>query len=606
MADLPPIKKLIFNQQLNGVFGEFGSGAGLQAFYLQSAITPAELDRISLISEIPGSEKWPIRNLFQREVDQNRVRYGLLHYLRDATKIRFFNPLTLTLLPMDTDGRSIINSMPRVVEKTTKEDDATWQVLEREDLFQLRWLEGHEEWAQLRWNDTRCKLVAIDGQHRLSALKQMNVDGDAGEPFEAFVQWRIPVVFVSFRVEGDRVEPPSVLEVVRNIFVYINTNAQEVNRTRTILLNDEDLNAVCTQELVQAAHDNDLRSDEDRRGGALPLLFFDWRGEERWDPRARVNRPVVSSSAVKTVGEIYDWFEYYILGTNFSPAQKGALRVEDPTHALHEVFHDERLTHEGSAVLREYFKQDHLPAVSWLLEHFSPYAAYVHRLRALEGDCLEGDNIDRHAFEWLRFGTSSAIDSSRDDVGRRLTELRHKIEEERSGSLLSPMDQDVGMRGVLWAFGDLAQEFPNRTWLEYAKWFTEGLNKAYEAGWLQLSGSRRAYLRHIVEDHNETVVNYRLEDAEKAFGPFVGMVVIAYSETWPDDLETDAVEILEEYYQALQAALVRGYKKEVRPQLLVDYPVPGRERNDAVRKQAEKLAKRQINRIRRAIERVLG
>ena len=606
MADLPPIKKLVFNQQLNGVFGEFGSGAGLQAFYLQSAITPAELDRISLISEIPGSERWPIQDLFQREVDQSRVRHGLLPYLRDATKIRFFNPLTLTLLPMESDGRSIVNSMPRVEEKSADEDGATWEVLEREDLFQLRWLAGHEEWAQLRWNDTRCKLVAIDGQHRLSALKQMNVDADAGEPFDAFVKWRIPVVFVSFRVEAGRVEPPSVLEVVRNIFVYINTNAQEVNRTRTILLNDEDVNAVCSQELVQAAHENDLKSERDRRSGALPLLFYDWRGEERWDPKARTNRPVISSSAVKTVGEIYDWFECYILGVNFSRTQQDALRVEDPTDILHEIFHDKRMTHEAASVLREYIKQDHLPAISWLLENFTPYASYVQRLRELEHDCLAGDNIDRHAFEWLRFGTSSAIDSSREEVSRRLTELRHKIEEERSRALPAPLNQDIGMRGVLWAFGDLAWEFPNRTWLEYAKWFTEGLNSACAAGWLQLSGNRRSYLRHIVEDHNETVVNYRLQDAEKAFGPFVAMVVLAYSETWPDDLQTDAIEILEEYYQTLHLALIRGFKKEVRPQLLAEYPEPGKARNDAVRKEAEKRAKKQISRLRKAIDSVLA
>ena len=287
MATMPPIKSTIFNQQLNGVFGEFGSGAGLQAFYLQSAITPHQLDRISLISDIPGSEQWQIRDLFQREVDHDRVRHGLLPYLRDTTKIRFFNPLTLTILPMESDGWSVSARMTKVVEKQVTEDQALWNVLEREELFQVRWIDQHEEWAQLRWNDARCKLVAIDGQHRLSALKQMSVDRDAGQPHEAFVKWRIPVVFVSFRIAGERKEPPSVLEVVRNIFVYINTNAQRVNRTRSILLDDEDVNAVCTQELLQYSHENDLLPEKARRSEAIPLLFYDWRGEERWDPITR-------------------------------------------------------------------------------------------------------------------------------------------------------------------------------------------------------------------------------------------------------------------------------------------------------------------------------
>lgn len=603
MADFPPFKPMVFNQELNGVFGEFGSGAGLQAFYLQSAITPLELDRISLISEIPGSEKWPIRDLFQREVDQDRVRAGLLPYLRDSNKIRFFNPLTLTILPMDTDGRSVVNKMSKVVERDISEDGASWKVLEREGLFQLRWIDGHKEWAQLKWNDSRCRLVAIDGQHRLSALKQMSVDHNAGQPFETFVQWRIPVVFVSFRVQGGRSEPPSVLEVVRSIFVYINTNAQTVNRTRSILLNDEDINAVCTQEVLQYSHENDLKPECDpaRRSQAIPLLFYDWRGEERWDPKTRASTRVVSSSAVKEVEEVYDWFEHYLFGKNFSRQQYDTLDV-NPTHSLHNAFHDEKLTHQASNSLRKCFREDHLPAFSWLLENFDPYAVYVSRLRGLEHECLLGDNIDRHAFEVLRFGTSAAIDASRDDVSRRLAELRLQIEKERNAVLTSPIDQDIGMRGVVWAYAELGRQFPNTSWIDYAKWFSRGLNKTYKSGWLQFSSKLRSHLKHIAEDHNQTIVNYRLGDAEKALGPHVAILVGAYGIPWPEGSEDQWPEFFEEQIQTLHATLIRGYKKEVRPQLLEEHPIAGKERNDAVRKEAEKRAKVQIRRFRKAVE----
>ena len=605
MPTTPPIKSTIFNQELNGVFGEFGSGAGLQAFYLQSAITPRQLDRISLISDIPGSEQWQIRDLFQREVDHDRVRHGLLPYLRDATKIRFFNPLTLTILPMEQDGWSVSAKMSKVIEKEVPEDDAVWRVLEREGLFQVRWIDQHEEWAQLRWNDARCKLVAIDGQHRLSALKQMGVDRDAGQPFEAFVQWRIPVVFVSFRIVGDRKEPPSVLEVVRNIFVYINTNAQRVNRTRSILLDDEDVNAVCTQELLQYSHENDLLPEPERRSEAIPLLFYDWRGEERWDPNTRESRRVVSSSAVKEVGEVYDWFEHYLLGRNFGPEQYNTLGI-DPTHELHTAFHDKRLTHDATNSLRLCFGEDYLPAFAWLLEHFEPYAEYVRRLRKLELDCLSGDNIDRHAFEVLRFGTSAAIDATKDDVSDRLRELRAKIEQERDAVLLPPISQDIGMRGVMWAYSELANQFPDTEWLHYAKWFTDGLNAAYKGSWLQFSSKLRRHLRHVAEDHNQTIINYRLGDAGQALGSHAAILVGAYGVPWPDKKEEQWPEFFEEQLQVLQATLVRGYKKEVRPQLLEEYPIPGRERNEAVKKEAEKLAKRQIRAFRRAIEGVVA
>ena len=78
---MPPSKPVTYNQSLPGVYGAFGAGGGLQAFYLQSAITPVDLEKISLISEIPGSERWSVRDLFQRDVDNDRVTNGLLPYL---------------------------------------------------------------------------------------------------------------------------------------------------------------------------------------------------------------------------------------------------------------------------------------------------------------------------------------------------------------------------------------------------------------------------------------------------------------------------------------------------------------------------------------------
>ena len=76
MANAPPIpkEKRQFNQEINGAFGEFGSSSGLQAFYIQAAISTTQLRQISLISDLRGSERWPVRELFQREVDQERVK----------------------------------------------------------------------------------------------------------------------------------------------------------------------------------------------------------------------------------------------------------------------------------------------------------------------------------------------------------------------------------------------------------------------------------------------------------------------------------------------------------------------------------------------------
>ena len=99
----PPIVRDKYTHRLPGVYGQFGTGAGVDAFYVQSALQPAQLNWVSLISDIRGSERWQVRDLFQRDVDNLRVTDSLLPYLQDQKRIKFFNPLTLTLLPMNED-----------------------------------------------------------------------------------------------------------------------------------------------------------------------------------------------------------------------------------------------------------------------------------------------------------------------------------------------------------------------------------------------------------------------------------------------------------------------------------------------------------------------
>ena len=55
----PPLTEQQYNHRLPGVYGQFGTGAGVHAFYLQSALTPSQLDLVSLISDLRGSERWP-------------------------------------------------------------------------------------------------------------------------------------------------------------------------------------------------------------------------------------------------------------------------------------------------------------------------------------------------------------------------------------------------------------------------------------------------------------------------------------------------------------------------------------------------------------------
>ena len=364
MTRPPRLAKTTYNHKLSGVYGEFGSGAGSRAFYLQAAMSPKELDRISLVSDIPGSEKWPVRALFQRDIDEPRVTKGLIPYLCNTDQVRFFNPLTLTLLPMDAHGHSVLPAMPTLKGGTMDIDGDKWITLERKNFYRLRWMSGAPQYAVLEWNGDRSELVAIDGQHRLFGLKRLWRDSTEVPPGEDFLRWRIPVVVVSFGGDEDGTSAPTVLDTVRSIFVSINTQAQPVNEARKILLSDDSINALCTQELIEAAHANDTLPMDERNTSMVPLVFFDWRGEERGGESFR------SPAAVKTIVEIRNWFSYYFLGDDFTDEQKDAMEVI-PTNPLHSAFQESRLTHEQGDGVRQWARQEFLPGLRHLLENFT-------------------------------------------------------------------------------------------------------------------------------------------------------------------------------------------------------------------------------------------
>ena len=603
MAIKPPLRKQTYNHQLPGVYGEFGAGAGLRAFYLQSTIAPSELDRVSLISDISGSERWPVRDLFQRDVDNERVSGGLLPYLQDEGKIKFFNPLTLTVLPMADDGNKVLTELRPVAEARLQDDDQEWNCLTREGYYRVRWIDGYPQYAVLEWDDKRTRLVAIDGQHRLSALKRFEHD-ERALAYGDFAKWRIPVVVVCFRSASNGDEVPRVLDVVRNIFVYINTEAKKVNEARQILLTDDSVNALCTQELLERSHSNDLMPHESRDSSVLPLLFFDWRGEER--DQKRIQAP----AAVKSVEEIYEWFRYYILGEDYSETQEMALGM-NPTHPLHAWFYDNRrnntrkLDHAASQGFRDLVNEEVLPAVTHVLENFIPFRSYAGDLRALENEYNGKSDFARHAFYELRFGTNPAMDANKQDVERILIDLKEEIDERKRKHLSEPFNRDIGMRGVMFAFGHLRGWLGKPTWGEYARWFRRALNGAYTAGWFDLDRlPGRDHLVQVAKDHNDAIINYRLHQVDDAIGAFVSLVVATFGAPLPAAWAKDEPAAREDCLERLEGVLRRGYKKQVRPVLKDDHPDGGKKLTDAVNVEAAKLAGRHIRRIEQALRKV--
>lgn len=603
----PPVTHHSFNQRLAGAYGEFGAGSGVSALYLQTALDPAQLDHISLVSDIDGSEQWPVRDLFQRDVDIERVTHNLIPYLESQDKVRFFNPLTLTLLPVSSSAGSIVAEMPRLTEEKQQipgEGEANWHCLTHGDHYRLRWMESHYEYGVLEWSDARTRLVAVDGQHRLSALKRMwknQTSAGRGQ----LLRWRIPAVIVTFRSQHDADALPRLVDVVRKIFVYINTTAKEVSVARQILLSDESPSAICTQEILERSHQNDLRPLAEREPDRVPLLFYDWTGKER------LGRKVAAPAAVKNVEELRDWMRHYVLRCEsrrngevdeFSPPTKTALGIVPPD-PLHGAFTHGHLSHADSEILRKRFRNGILPAIEHLLQTFTPYARYVKGLRELESDYRDHAKSDlaRHAFDDLRFGSNRSDESIRDAVQKELVVIRERIEALKEEHLTEPIRLDIGMRGIMAAFGSLRQRFDNPDWSGYGERFVAGLNRLFDEGWLD---NRDDQLLHIAEDHNGNIVNYRLSQVPDALGAYLELLVAAFGgpweKSWTDDWDGQREALLE----TLENTLLRGYKKQVRPELREEFPEGGKPLTEAVNKKARLIAAPRIRKLRRRLDRI--
>ncbi len=572
MVHRPPVvTKPEYDHTCLGCVGTFGAGGNAYIRFLQTAFTPAELEKTTLIENIRGSETWDVKDLFQRDVDQERVTKRIIPYLENQELVKFFNPLTLLLLPMQSAVEEAQKEISYSEGSFVSENGFEYDKFERKGHYRFSECKTEAAYSKLEWLESSTKLVAIDGQHRLQSLKRI-VQRDA-----AFLRdWRIPVIIIGVFQEVEEKPVPDLLEVVRKIFLYINTEAKEVNESRRILLNDESVNAICVQTLVQEAHSNDCRPAADRDRSRMPLLYYDWRGA------TKDGAPASAPGAVKALPEVKAWFDHYILGEDGSPEQEKGLDLADESTPI-SIYRDgnQALSSDEAKIVREKFKEDCYQGVTYLLENFRPYEIYIHKIRETEAELLEGSDVAEYAYSQLRFGTNRASDEMKDDVNNFFKDvLVNQRIPEATDHIHGTTQLEIGMRAVMYAFGSVKNDFDEvngRTmgWREYAEWFVDSLNKIYSDGWFQghdalLIGSseekkKARLLKYISYNDNLAVENYRLQDLKKGLGAWVSILIVQYGEQISPDL---LLKTLELHCDRLEPSLMKGFKKQAKAELV--------------------------------------
>lgn len=531
-APIPVHHQPALNKELSGFFGKFGHGSNVEVRYLQSVITHEFLTNIKLIEEIDGSDKWNVKDLFQRNVDHDRVENEILPYFKDRSRVKFFPPLTLVLLPMNNN--SVVGELNEVNSGVAEENGTEYKTYGDDEYFKFYDCAAGHQYSYVKWNDEKVKVVAVDGQHRLTAFKSWANDPEGLGELESM---SIPVVILGFSKFEQGPETPELLDVVRNTFVYINSKAQKINESRRILLDDESVNCVCTQEMVQYAHSNDQKDFETLERERMPLMMIDWRGEEK------DGKPQPIPSSIFSVRDIKDWLHEFILGD----PETGK---EISKYIIPRLFLDEEvpafnvqnfpLNHIDSKIVRDNFKEYLLPSIMYVLQNITPYSNYIFKLRELQKRSIEDAGpAARHAFKWVCFGKSNTATINRAAVEAEYSHLCSSFSSIKEDNIPRLLSRDIGIRAIWSSYSILKEEMDDyngstQSWQEFSKWYVELVNRVVDDSWFEDFHDNLPeniqFLTHVAFNPAGQIINYKPSAVDKGLGILVSMLVLKKNE----------------------------------------------------------------------------
>lgn len=228
---------------LRGVMGDW--------VYYSCLVNMNEIsERINFAEEIHKNER--LSDMIQRQLKKGRSEQ-ISEYLQTQPE-RFFNSLVVATY----GGQPNWHSLTNLKTKNSKFQDLNEETIESVGFLILR---GDE------------RLFAIDGQHRLSGIKQAIKKG-MEEPYDD-----VSIIFVAHN------DNKKGLERTRRLFTTLNKTAKPVSKGDIIALDEDDVMSICVRRLIEETN-----------------LFK----EERVAFVANNNMPIGNLTSITTIGNLYD------------------------------------------------------------------------------------------------------------------------------------------------------------------------------------------------------------------------------------------------------------------------------------------------------------
>ena len=285
------IKDIPSTPHFDFVYGKYDLGNWTIPYFSTVMNLLDVANSLKLACDFPGQqlEELSIEELYQRDIDWSRVENKIVPYLKAEDIPKFFNSITVVLMPYDSGENSFANidstswKPPGVDNPSRFEPNGK---IKNFGPFSFGYWDAWEKYTdegastgQIRWNPDEVFAVAIDGQHRLAAIQKYVQDSSGAK--NAIKQTSVPVIFLILEkgcgFEGSRKGSP--VTILRKLFIDLNKHAQSVSRARQILLDDNDPISLCVRAFISDTLNAKSTSLTDKVS-RIPLSYVDWHSEQ--------------------------------------------------------------------------------------------------------------------------------------------------------------------------------------------------------------------------------------------------------------------------------------------------------------------------------------
>ncbi len=353
-------EKDLFKEEVIGSFGNFKTTDSQELYYLMATLRVDQLGLLNTASETLDFHEVSFEEMVQRDIDYGRVDNEIIKDYLEKGKERsiFFPPLLVSL--MSFDKKAPISQYDNIVDdikdvEGTRSYVKEWGTncfklelpLSNSDTgYNIQCDKDKETYsyynyaAKIKYNPISTKLVVIDGQHRLSALKRIK------DP-SLLNGMKIPIcLFFSPNITKGQQE--SSKDSMRELFVTINNTSKQVGGHFLKLLNDKSISSLA----VRALANKWKQKDE----GLNHLHFLEWNQRE-----SKLSHQRTRKYAITTISIIADAVKEFVI--NSSCVQMLNLSEVDSELKLHSLTGDSKITEDE-------FSKAQIPSIDQQIEKY--------------------------------------------------------------------------------------------------------------------------------------------------------------------------------------------------------------------------------------------